>query len=590
MDVYDSLDDFIGSLGGCDRDLGFLFESEDENAGLLKLDAIQSGFRERVALLKEEREFKEKVAHLLYEREDIAHPLQGIESFLRTKKVQDKYRLALEGILNIALSKILFEIVSHEKASYHPQNLRHVLSSFSERTAQFLLIIESLLRIIPDQHRFALEERGRAARTLINNYDIETLFIYIACHPHLKENDKEGILSWLVSFQKIYRRLQDYLYIQRQDKEKVAGQWFESSLSTLKEKGVVPLRDYQVPEFVRKLLSHFIENNWEEFLRIGKALVLVINNEDILRVIRRIINEDDRFSEDQNAVREIYRRFFFIMQEYREICIGKKRSEIEIKGKFAAISRERRITEEVTPGVTERIIKTPILGRRTKYDLLSDSKRHIQEGNLHHLFEIWPIPPVSQEIFNAICGLKEKLPDDPDIQFNQLLFQEKILEFLMRLERLGISVVKDPRLPIITNAFQLNAFNQFSKGLYLGSTGCWQCPNQIPPSVIYCTNPHSIMNCLGHKERHLFLRIFLGTGEFYESPFILDSTLRYGSVDEEGLLDGLVIRPGIFLLHIPDEIQKIWRKTEHVQLATTLDNTIRKRIAFENSVALNPGS
>jgi len=346
---------------------------------------------------------------------------------------------------------------------------------------------------------------------------------------------------------------------------------------------VVPVKDYQVPEFVRKFLSHFIVNRTVESLRIGKALVLVINNEDILRVIRRILNEDDRFSEDQGTVREIYRRLFLIMQEYREICTGKKRSEIEIKGKFAAISRERRVIEELTPGVTEQIVKTPILGRRTQYDLLSDSKRHIEEGNLHHLFEIWPIPPVSQEIFNAICSLKEKLPDDPDIRFNQLIFQEKILEFLMRLERLGIRVVKDSLLPLITNAFQLNSLNLFSRGLYLGSTGCWQCLNQIPPSVICCTNPHSIMNCLGHKERHIFLRVFLGTGEFYESPFILDSTLRYGSVDEEGLLDGLVIRPGLFLLDIPDEIRKIWRETEHVQLSTTLDNTIRKRIASENA-------
>ena len=447
-----------------------------------------------------------------------------------------------------------------------------------------------MLRIIPDQNRFALEERGRAARTLINNYDIETLFIYIACNPNLKEKDKEHILPWLVTYQKIYRRLQDYLYNQKQDKEKVAGEWFESSLSKLKKDDVVPVKDYQVPEFVRKFLSHFIVNKTEESLRIGKALVLVINNEDILRVIRRILNEDDRFSEDWGTVREVYRRLFLIMQEYREICTGKKRSEIEIKGKFAAISRERRVIEELTPGVTEQIVKTPILGRRTQYDLLSDSKRHIEEGNLHHLFEIWPIPPVSQEIFNAICSLKEKLPDDPDIQFNQLIFQEKILEFLMRLERLGIRVVKDSLLPLITNAFQLNSLNLFSRGLDLGSTGCWQCLNQIPPSVICCTNPHSIMNCLGHKERHIFLRVFLGTGEFYESPFILDSTFRYGLIDEEGLLDGLVLRPGLFLLDIPDETLKIWRETEHVQLSTPLDNTIMERIAFENSGALNPGS
>jgi hypothetical protein len=583
-DVYHTLDDFISSLSGCDRNLGFLFESEDEKAGLFKLDAIRYRFRQWVDLLQEEQEFKNKVADLMVEREDIAQCLKGIESFLETEIVHHENMPVVKGILDIALSKILFEIVSHEEAPYHPQFLRHVLSYFAERTAQFLLVIEPLLRIIPDKNRFALEERGRAARTLISNYDIETLFIYIVCNPTLKEKDKDRILPWLVSYQKIYRRLQDYLYNQKQEKEKVAGAWFESSISQLKKEAVVPIKDYHVPEFVREFLGHFFENNTEKSLGIGRALVLVINNEDILRVMRRILHEDDRFSEDRGTVRDIYRRLFSIMQEYRQICTGKKWSEIEIKGKFAAISRERRVTEELTPGKTEQIIRTPILGRRKQYDLLSDLRGHIEEGNLHYLFEIWPIPPVSQEILNAICGLREKLSDDPDIQFNQLLFQEKVLEFLMRLERLGIKVVKDPRLPTITNAFQLNAFNLFSKGLYLGSTGCWQCPNQIPPSVICCTNPHSIMNCLGHKERHIFLRVFLGTGEFYESPFILDSTLRYGSVDEEGLPDGLILRPGLFLLHIPDEIEKIWRETEHVQLSTTLDNTIRERIVFENTV------
>jgi hypothetical protein len=588
--VYDSLGAFILSLRGCGKNLDFLFESEDVTAGLITLDGIQLRFRESMGILTGEAELADLINKLMAEREDIAHWLNRFEIFLRAESLSEEKRHAVVTVLDVALSKILSQIVSNEKGPYHPQNLRHVLSYFSERSPQFLLIIESLLRIIPDQNRFALEERGRAARTLINNYDIETLFIYIASNPNLTEEDKEHILPWLVTYQKIYRRLQDYLYNQKQDKEKVAGEWFKSTVFNLKKEAVIPVKDYQVPEFIRDFLHHFIENNREESIRIGKALVLVINNEDILRIFRRILNEDDGFSEDRGTDHEIYRSLFSIMQEYREICIGKKRSEIEIKGKFASISRERRIIEEVAPGVIGQIRKTPILGHRDSYDLLNETVKYLKEGNLNHLFEIWPIPPVSQEIFNAVCGLKENLPDDPDIQFNHLLFQEKILEFLMRLERLGIGVVKDPRLPIITNAFQLNTLNLFRKGLYLGSTGCWQCPNQIPPSVICCTNPHSIMNCVGHKERHIFLRVFLGTGEFYESPFILDSTLRYGSVDEEGLLDGLVIRPGLFLLDVPDEIEKLWQEAQHPQLSSTLDNTIKERIAFENAGALNPGS
>jgi len=170
--------------------------------------------------------------------------------------------------------------------------------------------------------------------------------------------------------------------------------------------------------------------------------------------------------------------------------------------------------------------------------LLDETRINLKDGNPQHLFEIWPIPPISQEIFNAVSGLSCRLPKDHDIQFNHIFFKEKVLEFLMRLERLEIKVVKDPRVSVTTNAFQLSNFNIVKKGLYLGSTGCRQCPNQIPPSIICCTNPPSITNCLGHKVRHVFLRVFPGTGEFYESPFIIDSTPRYGSVDEEGLIDG----------------------------------------------------
>jgi hypothetical protein len=82
--------------------------------------------------------------------------------------------------------------------------------------------------------------------------------------------------------------------------------------------------------------------------------------------------------------------------------------------------------------------------------------------------------------------------------------------------------------------------------------------------------------------RHVFLRVFLGTGEFYESPFVLDSTLRYGSVDEEGLLDGLVIRPGLFLLDIPQKIVEQWGRTQQRQLSAGLENRITKRIVEEN--------
>ena len=579
-EALDSLDRFIESLGHGDYGIGFL--SNEEVVGLGDLPAIKNNFRKSVECLGRAIDIETPIYKLLDRDSDIGQGLKDIEGLLTKNGVPEEVKASIVIVLDIALAKYLQEIVLDKITFSHPQNLRHILSYFSERTPQFLLIIESLSRIIPEQDKFALEERGRAARTLINNYDIETILIYMFRNPNLSDEHKDLIIPWLIAFQKIYRRLQGKIYNRKQDKDKAAGEWFGKTIAELKKQNVVPIQDYEVPGFVRKFISYSLRGNDNKSLRVGKALVLVINNEDILRVLHKTVKEDPALSPQSDATNKMYHDIYSIMQEYRGICTDQKESELKIKGKFATISRERRQLEELSDALSDKKEKTPILGKLTQYKLSNETEANLKEGNLHNLFEIWPIPSASQEIFNSVCELKKLIPEEPDIQLNHLLYQEKIFEFLMRLERVGIKVIKDPRLTLITNAFQLNSFGFIKKGLYIGSTGCWQCPNQVPPSVICCTNPHSITNCLGHKIRHIFLRVFLGTGEFYESPFILDSTLRYGSVDEEGLLEGLLIRPGLFLIEIPKKIQEKWVKIQEDQLSVVLANRIITRIAMEN--------
>jgi hypothetical protein len=579
------LGNFVTALRQRETGLHFLFSSrvrDDMIAGLHDTKAVEHLFYGSLDKVRGNKELQDVFCRLLDGRTDIGLGLRKINGILENRRHPPEDVKGALFFLDVALSVVLDGIVSHRDATFHQQDLRHILSHFSERGPEFLLVIESLLRIIPDQGRFAIEERGRAARTLINNYDIETIFIYISCNPYLSEKEKDLIFPWVYTFQKIYRRLRGILYNRRQDKEKAARAWFQKGLDELKRGESLPVKDYQIPQFVRDYMSRFLSGDMEAARRLSRALVLVINNEDTLRVMHKNLREDPRFMRNPDAVTRLYRDIYATMQEYRNICIDQKASEFAIKDRFATISRERREMEELTGKVSQLAGRTPILGNPSRYDLLPETKTHLKTGNLHHLFEIWPIPNRSQEIFNAICRLKEHIPQEPDIQLNQFLFQEKVLEFLMRLERLGIGVVRDSRLPILTNAVQLNDLNIIKKGLYLGSTGCWQCPNQMPPSVIYCSNPHSVINCLGHRVRHIFLRVFLGTGEFYESPFIIDSTPRYGSLDEEELIDGLLIRPGLFLLDIPERIRLQWQTIEEIQMGEALEKNIISRIAWEN--------
>lgn len=466
--------------------------------------------------------------------------------------------------------------------TFHPQNFRHLLSYFSERENQFLLVFDSLISIILGRDLFALQERGRASRTLINNFRVEELFIHISTDREISVEDKAFVFSWLMAFQKLYRKILEALYNKKAVKERVAQTWFpdEPDLKRIPEPGME--QECRLPAFIRRFIDHVLKGEQAAYEDIGRRLVFAVNNEDILRMMCGVIHEDCDISGNPEWKHRIYRAIYDIIADHRRICAEQTSAHPQLKTTFAEISRERRIAETIISPPHRKEDRTPILGRRVPYPLLEETREHLAESNLKHLFEVWPIPEISQRLFNDLCQVRHLIPQDTGHMIQHFLYREKLLEFLMQLDRIGIRIVETPSLPLVTNAYQLHSLGMISEGAYFGSTGHWKNPTQKPPSILCCTNPNAIGNCRGHLLRHVVMRVFLGTGEFYESPFVLDSTLRYGPLDEEGGVAALFMRPGLFMIEIPERVRNHWSQAQRQQMKGRLGGIVMEKIRRES--------
>lgn len=571
------LSDFLHSLN--DHGLGFLFSDQikyhDTTTIHRKLQKSIKCFHQAKGI--------ESIFHKLVSTDnvDIGLKIENIDKFLKKSGLPENTQAGINNLLDVILAKILSQMARDRNRTSHPQNLRHILSYFSEKNPDFLLIAESLLKIIPDQNHFAIEERGRASRTLVNNFKIETLYIYTSQDVNLTENQKQYIFLWLNAFQKVYRKIQEIITSTKDEKVQAANIWFGKSLSQLKADEDIPKADYLIPVFIKNFIKYLLDGKEEEPLRVGRGLVLIVNNEDILRIMHTLIQDEAALKQSPETANKVYHRIYLIMQEYRDICTTQKETLSSLKDTMSSISYQRREAEFIISPEHKQENKTLILGKKMHHELLDDTRQNLEEGNLHSLYEIWPISPISQAVFNFVCQLRSMIPQGKDYMVNHFLYREKLLEFLMRLERVGIKIVKHPDIAIVTNSVQLNSINYFKEGIYLGSTGHWNSQNQKPPSVICITNPHALGNCQGHMLRHVCLRVFLGTGEFYESPFILDSTQRFGQMDEDAGIDALIMRPGLCLLKIPPEILAQWKKVQKMQLKSKLDRIIEDKIEKE---------
>ncbi len=583
-----SLKTFIDSLN--DYNLDYFFSSEGKNSPDVAHWNNSVNIYSDVKKLLSDLEAEQHVKRIFHELEvnnnaDVGQKLDEIEDFEKDRDFCEKNIIAVNKILDVVLAKKLQKIALERGLTSHPQNLRNILSYFLIKKPELLLIIESLLTIIADHDHFAIEERSRASRVLVNNYRIETLFIYISISSDLTKYQKEFIFSWLTAFQKVYRKIHEILFDKQKDKMNVAKSWFNKTPTELKKGGLILREDHKITIFLREFIDNVLDNKNENLKKIGRSILLTVNNEEVLRRMHKIIGEDKHLSSLPEVVKKIYKEIYLIMNDYRRLCTAQRSSKVYLKNTYSFFSSQIRVAEALILSASKDCKKTPILGEKKEHVLLEATKKNLEESGMRHLFEVWPIPTISQVIFNTICKLKSMIPNEKEYLISHFLYREKLLEFLMRLERVGIGIIKKPDIPLITNAFQLNALGLIRKGVYLGSTGHWNSPNQKPPSVICCTNPNALGNCYGHMLRHMALRVFLATGEFYESPFILDSTQRFGQMDEEDVVDSLLIRPGLFLLDIPQEIADFWRHEQSHQMSSKLDKIIEQRINDERTYA-----
>jgi len=444
---------------------------------------------------------------------------------------------AVLGLIDIVLAKKLQQIVSdriHKNDFSNPHILMNILSYFSEGRPIYILIVDSFIKIILEQDFFDIEERGRACRTLVNNYRIENTLILILNNRNLTNSQKIMICTELRAYKKVYRKLILIKYDQKKEKDTVSEKWFNVT-------DFDAIKYYQAPKIVNDFIACILQED-DGSLKLGRTLVLSVDTEDIIRLLYIAMHTHPNVKNDQDVVYKIYKQIYSIMNDYRNICKMEKASERSLKSEFSDRSKESRLTEKaIISAVKRQKDMSPMLGTRTEHPLLPETEQNLEESGMLHLFNIWPISKKSQKLFNIVCKLRARIPEEKEYEIAHLLYREKLLAFLMRLERVGINIA-ETELPLITNAVQMETHNYFRAGQFFGSTGFWQSLSEKPPSINCCAKPHAVGNCLDQPLRHI-----IGT-------------------DEDSILDSLFIRPGLFLLDIPQRIKKQWDETQEVQL------------------------
>ena len=498
------------------------------------------------------------------------------QRYIQDSRSPKQTQKAVFNLINITLAKRLQQIISdriNKRYCSNPQDLLQIMSFFNEERPLYVLIVDSLIGIILSDV-FGIAEKGRACRTLINNYRIETTLLYILTNDNLDGYQKDNICSWLRAFQKVYRKFLSILYDRKAENIKVAKQWFNRDR-------IIPIPNTQVPILVAQFIRCLQDNQVDEALVKGRKLILSFDSEDILRLLHTMFQANPTFSSDRNLQKKIYRFFYTITEDYRRLRSKEKSSIETLKSRFSDVSQDRRESESTYSFVRGVEDFTPVHGKLIEHHFIDKTEKNLKEGDMLHLFNMWPIPAASQEVFNKVCELKEHIPSGKEFEIDHFLFRETLLAFLMRLERIGIKIIRKKGLPLITNAVQLNTRHLIRPGTFVGSTGYWEEHTKQPPSVLCFAKPHTIFNCRSEPMIHLVFRVYTGTGELYKSPFKIDSTPRFGKIDEEPGLDSLRIRAGLFLLDIPPNILEHWKKTQQEQLKKWA-SFIRKAILEAN--------
>lgn len=542
-----------------DYSLEFIFSSE--NTPYRNIQAINSSFQKEwdtVRKLLQQKEVKDNVESVLFPNKPydlgIIKKLQAFSSTIANPRPY--------VFLDICIAKILADVSQVYRKHVSPQLILELLNIYKLRAPEFLIIAIPLFQIILDRDScFSHTIKSNACGVLVNSYESEALFIFILRDSDLKFGEKHVLFQSLTASQKIYRKFLE-LHIGLPEKNRISLKWFGISYDSLKQKR--ELRD-TLSNLVKLFIEYLKKKQKLEATQLGRFLVLRFNNEDILRVLYYEIIRDPDLSKTGPLVLFIYRQIYKIMQEFRKNYISQK-LDLEItqaicKKETETIAAMHLVTVGKVPAHV--ILKgLPKRKRPAKeYPVLPELMKKLDAFNLNAAFELYPIPPTSQEIVIQLSNIADDMDFALDELFYFIAYIENLLFFLQELEELDITVERDPSYGIIKNPYQLSSLNLIQEDMYLGSTGLWH-QNTVPPSVIRCISPNAIPNCLGVKERHIFTRISLLTGGFRGNPFDLDSTNRY-AWDEEP--EKCIFRSGYFQITIPKDVQERWGETQNIQ-------------------------
>jgi hypothetical protein len=476
-------------------------------------------------------------------------------------------------IQDLGIAKILKNISSNRHPEVSPQLYIELLNFHNHRVPEFLLLLDPLLHLIQPEGDPTIKQgiKTRACAVLINHFEIETLIIYISCHPWLKERAKQTFFQSLTAFQKIYRKFLE-LRDDIGNKNLISQKWFGEDFERLKKRG--RYRD-SFSNLVGRFLDLLQVKNKKDALQVGRFLVLRFNNEDILRILHSKL-EAGGLKNNILLKNFIFRQIYSIMQEFRKEYISQKvdseltqfisEMETQIFESMRLITVGKVPAQVILQGLAKEEQPLP------NYPLNPELLENLKQFHLSALFDLYPIPPRAQEILLTLSRIAENL----DLQREELVkfitYLERVLIFLQQLEEMGIQILSSPLYGLILNPFQMKSLSLIFEGAYYASTGYWMS-STVPPGLIRCININAIPNCLGVLDRHIFSRISLLTGAFRGTPFDLDSTNRY-DWDEEP--ETCQIRPGYFLLDIPSALTQPWEKIQALQ-QEALQEKIKKK-------------
>jgi hypothetical protein len=476
-------------------------------------------------------------------------------------------------LLDLGVLYILKAVITEGHDPVSPQLFIELLNCYNERVPELLVLGNILFQIILKDHPTLKQEiKNRTCAVLINHFEIEALFIFIAGHPGLEERDKQILFQSLTAFQKIYRK---FLELQEEigNKDQISQKWFGEDFDHLKKS----------PRFqdnfllLVNLFHHLIEDQKsDEALSLGRYLVLRFNNEDILRHLHGLMQRE-AINDKADLQQDVYRLIYFIMQDFRKEYIPQAVDSALTNTLSEMETQARESMRMITIGqVPAQIILQGMekegLPPQSQYSLTPQLAEKFRQYHLTLLFDLYPIPPAAQEILSVVSRIAENLELKKDDLVRFIAYLERLLIFLQQLEEMGLRILPGPRYGVILNPFQLSSFSLIQEGAYFASTGYW-LRSRVPPAVIRCISPRAIPNCLGILDRHIFSRISLLSGAFRGTPFDLDSTNRY-DWDEEP--ETCQIRPGYFLLDIPPLLAQAWEKSQSLQ-KEALQEKIRKK-------------